>query len=111
MKPLLSKLIVWNVHCMGISHKCLRNLIKRFTVNLIGISEPFLKEVAICRFAQEFDLNNFSTNEVMRGKIWVMWNMNVNFEVVCMSDQWIYGWVQHEGVKVMITFIYAKCFG
>lgn len=68
-----------------------------------------MKEVDVCRFTQEFELPNYFTNEAMGGKLWVIWNMNNNFEVVRMSDQLILGWVKYECINVLITFVYAKC--
>lgn len=45
----------------------------------------------------------------MGGKVWVMWAMKNGCDMVSMSDQMILGWFLLKGIKVLFTFVYAKC--
>lgn len=98
---------MWNY--IGTSHKCLRNLIKKYDVNMLAISEPFMKKDAKNLFAQYFVFSNFCWNEAMGGKVWVMWSMQNGFDVVSILDQMILGWVFTDRIKVLVTSVYAKC--
>lgn len=56
-----------------------------------------------------FNLPSFCSNDVMDGKIWLLWNIECKFDMVKMSNQMILGWLWPKGSKVLAMFIYAKC--
>lgn len=91
------------------SQKCLRKLVKKYQVGLVAIIKPFQNEERIDRFVQSFTFTNWCTNENQCGKIWVMWDRSQTVDIINMSDQMITGWTFQNGLKVFITFLYAKC--
>lgn len=54
-------------------------------------------------------LNNFFTNEIVRGKLWIFWKDQDNFQMMSCIDQTITGWLIKNKQRLLITFIYAKC--
>ncbi|KAG6650510.1 hypothetical protein CIPAW_06G048500 [Carya illinoinensis] len=101
-------MMVWNVRGIGTLKKCLRNLVRKYSISMLAISEPFIEE-SMFHFTKFLDFPNYCSDEAMRGKVWVMWNGHDDFEVVSMLDQMITGWVVLNGIKVFVTFVYAKC--
>ncbi|XP_040996234.1 uncharacterized protein LOC121242446 [Juglans microcarpa x Juglans regia] len=87
----------------------LKEVGQEILISMLAISEPFVKEDSMFRFAQYLDFSNYCSNEAIGGKMWVMWNGQDDFEVESMSDQMITGWVVVNGSKVLVTFVYVKC--
>lgn len=54
-------------------------------------------------------LLKFVSNEIVGGKIWVMWKVTNDFIVEKMSNQMVSSWVNIKGSKFLVTFIYDKC--
>lgn len=94
---------------IGTSHKHLKGLIKKYGITLLVISEPFLKEEAICHYEQAFGLMKFFSNQATDGKVWILWCENLDFEVVNISNQLIKSWFLCNGIKMPISIMYAKC--
>lgn len=76
---------------------------------MVAVSEPFSDDSKMSRLAYLLGLSKYCSNAAMGGKIRVFWNELYEFEVLCMSNQMITGWVRKGVENVLVTFVYAKC--
>ncbi|XP_035541716.1 uncharacterized protein LOC118344703 [Juglans regia] len=91
------------------SRKHLCQLVRNFKVAMVAILEPFSDVSKMSRLAYLLGLSNFCSNAEMGGKIWVFWYELYEFDVLCMSNQMITGWVRNGVDNLLVTFVYEKC--
>lgn len=93
---------------LGMSHKSLRKLVNKMHVGLVAILEHFQHEDKILRFVNSLDFNDCCTNVNEGGKIWVMWNVNIQLDVVHLLSQMIMGWMVRNGSKILTIVVSSK---
>lgn len=81
---------------------------KKNQVGLVAILETFQKEECIHRFVNSFAFTKSCTDDLWSSKIWVIWDGSCSFDTISMSDQMVTSWLYQNGVKVLISFVYAK---
>lgn len=91
------------------SHKHLRKLVNKHHLRLVTVLEPFQRVETIIRYAQLLDLSYYCCNEDKGGKIWIMWSVEIFFDVVHIYEKMIMGWTYQNISKILASFVYAKC--
>ncbi|KAF5475816.1 hypothetical protein F2P56_007582 [Juglans regia] len=92
---------------MSWKHLC--RLVRKFNVVIVAISESFSEVSKMDQLAYLLGLSNHCSNAEMGGKLWVFWSESYEFEVLCMSNQMITGWVRNGVENFLVTFVFAKC--
>lgn len=90
-------------------NKHLHRLITKLGINLVLWPNSSSKEKSIHRFSKFLKFYNVCTNVSLGGKLWVLWQDEHLFVMDRVSDQMIMGWMMVNGVKILISFVYARC--
>lgn len=86
------KILVWNIQGLPRSRKRLKNLVRKFCVLVVAVSEPFVDESSMLYLASFLDFQHFCYNEDMGGKFWLLWKIEFSFERVFSFSQTLVGW-------------------
>lgn len=105
----MNSFLYWNLRRLGTSKKKLKNMVRRYKVNVVAIAEPFVGEHCMSRLQKSLDFWGCISNEGVGGKLWVLWNTNVNVTMKSIKGQSISLLVKEKDKKILTTFVYAKC--
>ncbi|KAG7970202.1 hypothetical protein I3843_07G070600 [Carya illinoinensis] len=77
--------------------------------SIVALFEPFAREDKLKRLVSSLGFDGYFCNEVEWGKIWILWRAPYDFEVASVSTQMIMGCLLLEGIRTLVSFMYAKC--
>lgn len=66
-------------------------------------------EDRIPSFLSKFKCDYYLTNEASGAKIWLLWNLAVNVQLLTSSNQYLSVKVEENGNGFIPTAVYAKC--
>lgn len=101
--------MVWNVQGTRTSFSWMKKKVKKFKISLVAVLELFHKEDNVHKFAHSLAFTKCCLNAGQGGKIWVMWEENCIFDIVFIAKQMITGWYSYDGLKILLSVVYAKC--
>ncbi|XP_042972740.1 uncharacterized protein LOC122304535 [Carya illinoinensis] len=107
---MIGPILYWNVRGLGTSRGRLKKLVKEFKPKVFALAETFVDDSKMGRLMRQLGLEEGSSNQLNAGKIWLLWEKNVNVTIVRMSDQFITVKVLEGDLALSITFVYAKCY-
>lgn len=70
---MIENVLVWNVRGLDTSQKRLKGLIKKWNISIVAIAEQFAGEDKLPKLAGFLGFQNFCSNEVVGGKVWLLW--------------------------------------
>lgn len=99
-RVVIDTILVWNWRGLGSSRKCLKSLLRKYCVGIVGILEPFQDARKMPRLASYLGFSKYCCNDSSGGKVWIYWKDVYDFGVVHMSNQALTGWL----IWILFTF-------
>ncbi|KAF5441792.1 hypothetical protein F2P56_037007 [Juglans regia] len=106
---MIEPIFVWNIRGVGTSKVRLKKLIGKLKPKIVALLEPFQKLEVARRLALSLHFDNFLSNEVEGGKVWIFWDGSMKVNLIRMGEQFISLRVGEGFEKFLLTVIYAKC--
>lgn len=72
----------WNIRGLGSSKGRLKRLVKNFKPKVITLSETFVDDSRMGILMRNLGLEKGSSNQLKDSKIWILWERNVDVNIV-----------------------------
>ncbi|XP_019224508.1 PREDICTED: uncharacterized protein LOC109206171 [Nicotiana attenuata] len=108
---MMIKALIWNIRSVNTQQAfpSVINTQREHNFFVIALMEPFQKKGYIQRYKRRLNLESAFSN--MNGKIWLFFDVVVEWELIVKTEQHVIVKVFHHdfGKRIMMTFVYAKC--
>lgn len=83
---MIGPIVYWNIKGLGTSRGRLKKLVKKFKPKVVALAETFVDGSSMGNLMRSLCLEDGRSNQLQAGKIWILWDNNVNVSIVRMSD-------------------------
>ncbi|KAG2674099.1 hypothetical protein I3760_13G119800 [Carya illinoinensis] len=88
----------------------MKKLLVKLKPKVLILAEPMISHSRIQVWRDQFNFDNSSSNEVVGGKLWLMWIEDTNLVVLAMGNQFISVRMLDNLKPIYVTLVYAKCY-